>query len=79
MIGSVIILGEGLGKLRTPFGKFIDRVGIKQGELPVNKNTATRLCNDSKYEPYEDTVITIMSYLRKRGHDARPSDFGWAK
>ncbi|WP_201319120.1 transcriptional regulator [Paenibacillus sp. EPM92] len=65
----------GLGKRRTKFGKWLDREGIKQGELPVSKNTATRLCNDPKYSPYEETVLTVISYLRGRGYDVRISDF----
>lgn len=66
---------EGLGKTRTPFGKWIDRNGVKQGELPVSKNTATRLCNDMKYAPYEDTVLTIISYLRKHGYNVSAGEF----
>jgi hypothetical protein len=66
---------EGLGKPRTRFGRWMDKNGVKQGELPVSKNTATRLCNDQNYSPYEETVLTIISYLRGRGFDVRASDF----
>ncbi|MDD9266030.1 transcriptional regulator [Paenibacillus sp. GCM10023248] len=65
----------GLGKSRTRFGKWLDKEGIKQGELPVNKNTASRLCNDLDYEPYEDTIITVISFLRKKGYDVTVEDF----
>lgn len=65
----------GIGKERTKLGKWMDLKGIKQGDLPVNKNTATRLCNDLKYEPYEDTILTVISFLRKKGHNVSVSDF----
>lgn len=65
----------GLGKDRTKLGKWMDRMGVKQGELPVNKNTATRLCSDLKYEPYEETILTVISYLRKKGYSVSIQDF----
>lgn len=68
-------MAMGFGKQRTDFGKWLDRNGVKQGDLPVNKNTATRMCNDKNYSPYEDTVLAVISYLRGRGFDVRASDF----
>jgi squalene cyclase len=65
----------GLGKQQTKFGKWCNSNGVKQGELPINKNTATRLCSDNDYEPYEETIVRVISYLRGKGYDVRIRDF----
>ena len=65
----------GIGKPRTKLGRFLDKVGIKQGELPVNKNTATKLCNDKKYDPTPEVRAKVIGYLRMKGYDVRMDDF----
>jgi transcriptional regulator with XRE-family HTH domain len=69
----------GLGKPRTKFGKWIDNKGISQRDLEdmckTNRNTVSRLCNDNDYEPYEDTLLRIISGLRKHGYNVSISDF----
>ncbi|TYP68888.1 hypothetical protein BCM02_1176 [Paenibacillus methanolicus] len=67
----------GLGKNRTKFGQVMDQNGYKQSDLPVNKNTATRLCNELDYDPPPEIQTTAIGFLRKKGHDVRPGDF-WA-
>ncbi|GFN32568.1 hypothetical protein PCURB6_28280 [Paenibacillus curdlanolyticus] len=62
-------------KERTKFGRWCDSKGIKQSELPVHRNTASRLFNDEDYEPYESTIVVVISFLRNRGYDVRISDF----
>lgn len=62
-------------KERTKFGRWADSKGIKQSEIPIHRNTASKLFNDSDYEPYEETVVRVISYLRGKGYDVRISDF----
>lgn len=68
-------MSYGLGKTQTNFGKWCKANGVTQGELPVDKNTATRLCSDLSHEPYEATVIKVIGYLRRKGFDVRANDF----
>lgn len=62
-------------KNRTKFGRWADSKGIKQSDLPIHRNTASRLFNDNDYEPYEETVLAVVSFLRRNGYDVRLSDF----
>ncbi len=65
----------GIGKPRTKFGSFMDKHGYMQGDLPVNKNTATRLCGDEEYDPTPEVRSKAIGFLRRKGHDVRPDDF----
>lgn len=72
----------GLGKKRSEFGVYCDRNGIKQlwlaKESKVSRNTISELCDGSKFiQPQEQTILKIISALRKHGYNVKASDF-WA-
>lgn len=68
----------GLGKSRSKLGKYIDKEGIKQGDLSksskLNKETVSRLCKEDS-EPNEGTITKVVGGLRKKGKDVKASDF----
>lgn len=67
------------GKKRTKLGSWMNRNGVSQEWLiknvPLNRNTVYKLCNDSSYEPREATQLKIVSRLRKHGFDVNIGDF----
>jgi hypothetical protein len=69
----------GLGKPRTEFGYFIDRIGKDQKWLEeitgLHRNTVGRLCNDKDYSPYMDTRVTVIRALRREGYNKTMDDF----
>lgn len=73
------MFGLGLGKPRTDFGYWCDENGISQLEIAeitgLSRNTISRLCNDAYYEPHENTLIKLVSGLRKHGYRISIGDF----
>ncbi|WP_160044723.1 XRE family transcriptional regulator [Paenibacillus sp. USDA918EY] len=73
----------GLGKKRTPLGRFIDQNrNISQEwlvkETGLNRDSISDLCDGGKnIRPRAKTVQKIISALRKAGYDVNASDF-WA-
>lgn len=68
----------GLGKPRSKLGYFIDNRGIKQRELEewtgLSRDEIRRLCN-RLVRPHPNTMVKVISALRKRGHDVKAADF----
>ncbi|MFF2449394.1 helix-turn-helix transcriptional regulator [Neobacillus sp. NPDC058068] len=67
----------GLGKKRSKFGKWLDKIDITQGELAkkagVGDMTISRICNDNEYLPKYETINKIKKALKQLGHNA-PDD-----
>lgn len=61
----------GLGKKRTPFGKFIDSQRILQVEVEdetkLSNPIITKACNDETYLPSPSTQKKLLEFVRKRG------------
>lgn len=71
----------GLGKSRSPLGKFLDETpNISQEWLSIktgkNRDTISDLCDGRKnVNPRTNTKQLIISVLRKHGYDVKASDF----
>lgn len=69
----------GLGKARTPLGKWLDKRGIKQEWLiqksGINKNTITSACGDMSYIPSGRTIQKIIKALREVDSSVRAEHF----
>lgn len=66
-------------KRRTKLGRWMDRNGVSQewliNNVPLNRKTVYKLCNDVHHDPIESTQLKIISKLRKSGYDVIASDF----
>jgi len=67
------------GKKRSKLGRFLDRKGYSQTELgkvsKLNKNTVSRICNDSNYTPSIVTIKKVMKALKKLDPKLKSEDF----
>ncbi|MCM3186800.1 helix-turn-helix domain-containing protein [Priestia megaterium] len=67
------------GKKRSKLGRFLDKEGYSQTKLSeitkINKNTISKICNDSNYVPSGTTIKKIMKALRKLDSKLKPDDF----
>lgn len=63
----------GLGKPRSKFGKWIDKMGIKQLEIErkakLSRGIVSKLCNDKDHEPTVRTQAKVSKALRDMGYD----------
>lgn len=61
----------GIGKDRTPFGKFLDSKRIFQKEVEqetgLSNPIVNKACNDAKYFPSPSTQAKLLEFVRKRG------------
>ncbi|KMK75470.1 hypothetical protein [Alkalihalobacillus pseudalcaliphilus] len=69
----------GIGKSRTKVGKLIDHYGYTQEEfkreINVNKDTASRLCNDKNYVPGSVIMRKVMRFIRQYDEGAKAEDY----
>ncbi|MNS53458.1 hypothetical protein D3C72_862140 [compost metagenome] len=69
----------GLGKPRTPFGKWLDEKGITQEwvaqETKLNKFTISKLANKPDHIPTGRTMKKILNALRKIDPTIKQDDF----
>jgi DNA-binding XRE family transcriptional regulator len=69
----------GLGKTRTPLGKWIDRVGMTQEELAksagINRDTASSACSKLNYIPSPTVMKKILKALREVDPSVRADQF----
>jgi putative transcriptional regulator len=69
----------GLGKKRSPFGKFLDKYSIVQQEIAdesgVSKSTISRLCRPNENEPTLHVAKKIVKALRRAGYSVDYDDF----
>lgn len=69
----------GLGKPRTPLGKWIDQRGISQEELAknagINRDTAGTACSKQGYIPSPTVMKKILTALRKIDASVKADQF----
>lgn len=69
----------GLGKPRTPLGKWIDTMGITQEELAksagINRDTASAACSKIGYIPSPLVMKKILKALREVDPSVRADKF----
>jgi len=69
----------GIGKMRTPFGKWLDKKGILQEwivkETKLNKFTISKLANKMDHMPSGRTMKKILLALRKIDPNIKQDDF----
>lgn len=71
----------GLGKPRSPFGRFLDENNILQErvreESGVSRDTLTRVCSDKDYTPTGKTMRSLIRAAKSLSgiHDIGPDDF----
>lgn len=60
----------GLGKKRTPFGKFLDRIGLTSVEFAkecgVHRNTIDSMAGEKGYAPRQTTIQKVLKAAKKR-------------
>ncbi|UED70721.1 transcriptional regulator [Brevibacillus sp. HD3.3A] len=61
----------GLGKSRTPLGKFLDQNRIMQKEVEqetkISNPIVTKACNDPNYIPSPSIQKKFLDFVRKKG------------
>lgn len=72
----------GLGKSRTSFGEYLDKVGVKQERISeesgLTRNTISRACNDLDYVPKKAVQKILVEATKKlSGRFVSNKDF-WA-
>jgi len=69
----------GLGKKRTDLGRWLDRNGYSQEDLVeesgVSRNTISKACSDTDYEPSNKVMKKILKAVRKVDPDLSVEDF----
>lgn len=59
----------GLGKERTAFGEYLDKIGVKQERISeesgLTRNTISRACNDLDYVPKKAVQKILVEAARK--------------
>jgi hypothetical protein len=72
----------GLGKRRSPFGKFVDRnLGYGGQERVrevsrVHRDTISKVCSDGDYRPTGKTMSALLNAVRKiTGKSVKSDDF----
>lgn len=69
----------GLGKKRTPLGKWLDRNRWTQEELrakaKINRDTVSKACNDEDYIPSPRVMKKILKAVREDDPNLTITDF----
>lgn len=69
----------GLGKQRSPLGKWLDRKGFNQEDLVkasgVSRNTISKSCSDQSYIPSPQVAKKILKALREIDPSVRADQF----
>ncbi|NNV07763.1 XRE family transcriptional regulator [Geobacillus sp. MMMUD3] len=69
----------GLGKPRSKFGKWVDRMGLTQEEIArkakVGRTTISNMCKDPKYTPRISTWVKVERALKSFGYSVKREDF----
>lgn len=69
----------GLGKPRSKFGKWVDKVGLTQEEIArkanVGRTTVSNMCKDPNYRPRISTWVKIEKALKILGYSVKHDDF----
>jgi putative transcriptional regulator len=73
------LYGDGLGKKRSKFGRFLDENSISQQVLAkkseVSKSTISRLCDPAEFEPTMKIARKIIKVLKEAGYNVDYKDF----
>ncbi|MGF9824016.1 transcriptional regulator [Brevibacillus agri] len=68
----------GLGKYRTPFGKWLERNGLTSVEFAkecgVNRDTIGSMAGDRDYAPRRTTIEKVLKAARKRDERVKYED-----
>jgi len=68
----------GLGKPRTPFGRWLERHGITAVEFAkecgVNRDTIGSMAGDKSYAPRRTTIEKVLKAARRRDPGIRYED-----
>jgi putative transcriptional regulator len=74
-----LLYGDGLGKKRSKFGRFLDENAISQQVIAeysgVSKSTISRLCLPEEFEPTMKIARKIVKVLKDAGYDVDYKDF----
>ncbi len=69
----------GLGKPRSKFGKWVDKVGLTQDEIAkkakVGRTTISNICSDKNYIPKISTWVKVERALKSLGYKVKHDDF----
>ncbi|EMI10347.1 MULTISPECIES: helix-turn-helix domain-containing protein [Anoxybacillus] len=68
-----------LGKPRSKFGRWVDKVGLTQEEIArkanVGRTTVSNMCKDPNYRPRISTWVKVEKALKALGHQVKRDDF----
>lgn len=68
-----------LGKPRSKFGRWVDKVGLTQEEIArkanVGRTTVSNMCKDPNYSPRISTWVKVERALRSLGYSVKREDF----
>lgn len=69
----------GLGKPRSKFGKWVDKMGLTQEEIAkrakIGRTTISNMCKDPTYRPRISTWAKVERALRSLGYSVKREDF----
>ncbi|MCV9884688.1 helix-turn-helix transcriptional regulator [Metabacillus halosaccharovorans] len=69
----------GLGKPRSKFGKWVDKMGLTQNDIAksakVGRQTVSNICSDKNYVPKISTWTKIEKALKSLGYKVKRDDF----
>lgn len=68
-----------LGKPRSKFGRWVDKVGLTQEEIAqkakVGRTTISNMCKDPNYSPRISTWVKVERALKSLGYSVKREDF----
>ena len=68
-----------LGKPRSKFGGWVDKVGLTQQEIAqkakVGRTTISNMCKDPNYIPRISTWVKVERALKSLGYSVKREDF----
>ncbi|GGJ73224.1 DNA-binding XRE family transcriptional regulator [Anoxybacillus voinovskiensis] len=68
-----------LGKPRSKFGRWVDKVGLTQEEIArkakVGRTTISNMCKDQNYNPRISTWVKVERALKSLGYYVKREDF----
>ncbi|AXM88450.1 XRE family transcriptional regulator [Anoxybacillus ayderensis G10] len=68
-----------LGKPRSKFGRWVDKMGLTQEEIAkrakIGRTTISNMCKDPAYRPRISTWVKVERALRSLGYSVKREDF----
>ncbi|WP_299090307.1 helix-turn-helix transcriptional regulator [uncultured Metabacillus sp.] len=69
----------GLGKPRSKFGKWVDKMGLNQNEIAikskVGRTTISNMCSDKNHIPKISTWVKVERALKSMGYNVKHDQF----